>query len=378
MPTKHLPIGGSTASRTLACPGWINASEGVPKGKSSVYADEGNLLHDAMEDYYQNGVQFSDQLGRKYADQVLTEDLIDDYLVPAREMVEQVLDTYDIEEFICEPFVEYIPDVAGGSIDMLGVSHDKRTVVVLDYKFGHAPVNPKTSAQLPFYALAASVDPATETFFDQAEYLVYVIIQPKVSHEPQIHEEPYESLGKFMMKLDAAIKLTQQKNLPKVVGKHCQYCPAAPYCDEKKAQVRSALLINSKNAENLTESLQLAEQLESWVKEVNAHAHNLMEQGAQVPGYKLVEKRALRKWKDASQVRTALYGTLGDALYKKELITPAQAEKIIKKEKLNADIDQLIEKKSSGTTVVPISDKREAVTIPEISDSLKRIAEGNT
>ena len=377
MPNKHLPVGGSTATRTLACPGWINASKEIPKGKSSIYADEGNLLHDALENYYQRDESFEDQIARKltYAGIELNQNHVEEILLPSVNMVEQVLDHYDAIDYICEPFVEYIRGLAGGSIDMLAASMDGKYTIILDYKTGHSPVSP-TSAQLPFYALSAMVDEKTKDFFSKTERLVYVIIQPKVSHEPNYIEVDAKTLVDFKIAIDKAIKLTQSKNPPKKAGSHCQYCPATPYCDEKKAQVKSALVLSAKNATTLAQSLQLASELETWVKEVNTHAHNLMEQGAQIPGYKLVDKRALRKWKNTLDVQEKLGDY--DGIYEMKLKSPAQVEKLFKKNKIKVDLDQLIEKKSSGTTVVPESDKREAVTIPEISDSLKRIAQGNT
>ena len=373
MTTKHLPIGGSTATRTLACPGWINASKDVPKGKSSVYADEGNLLHDAMENFYQNGEEFVDQLARKlsYNGQVLTQELIDDYLIPAYEMVEQVMDQYDIDEFICEPFVEFIPDLAGGSIDMLGVSADGETVVVLDYKFGHAPVSAE-SAQLKFYALCAHADDKTTSFFDYAEHLVCVIVQPKVSHQPQAVKYPLNiTLAEFCIEISEAIELTKKKNPPKESGKHCQYCPAAPYCGTKKQSVKSALAIKPALSETLADALDMVDEVQQWIKDVEKAAHDLLEKGVIVPGYKLVEKRATRKWKNNIEASNALGNY--DGTWDRKLKTPAQVEKLFKKHKIDFDLDQLIIKESSGTTVVPETDKRVAVIIPEISDSLKRI-----
>jgi hypothetical protein len=104
---KHLPIGGSTAARTLACPAWLARAKKVPKPKSSTYADEGNLLHDAMEEYYKNGREFSEMLGTlTYADHTLNEDHMERLLTPARDAVEGALDRFDIDQFVCEPFVQ--------------------------------------------------------------------------------------------------------------------------------------------------------------------------------------------------------------------------------------------------------------------------------
>ena len=65
MPTKHLPVGGSTAERTINCPAWLKRFKELnPTNKSNDYADEGTLLHDVMEKLYADGEKFEEQLGK--------------------------------------------------------------------------------------------------------------------------------------------------------------------------------------------------------------------------------------------------------------------------------------------------------------------------
>ena len=81
-------------------------------------------------------------------------------------------------------------------------------------------------------------------------------------------------------------------------------------------------------------------------------------------GYKLVNKRATRNWAD--EERTVKYfakiGLPAAERHVKKLISPAQAEKVLKANKLPDTLpDHLVEKVSSGTTLAPESDKRPAV-----------------
>lgn len=227
---KHLPIGGSTAARTIACPAWLARSKNMPKQPSNVYADEGNLLHDAMEEHYQNGKSFDSMVGiLTFNEQTLDAGHVKNLLEPARDCVEEVFARFKIEEYECEPFVEIVPDVAGGSIDLIGVSADRKTVLILDYKFGAQLVPVDNNKQLQFYALAAKTDTKTKDFFEQAENLVCCIVQPKVAYIPAIWETPVSILADFKRDLFDAIANPERAS----TGDHCKYCPVYNTCPDR-------------------------------------------------------------------------------------------------------------------------------------------------
>ena len=47
--SKHYRYGGSTASRTINCPGWRSLADTLPEQDSSKDADRGSMLHNCME-----------------------------------------------------------------------------------------------------------------------------------------------------------------------------------------------------------------------------------------------------------------------------------------------------------------------------------------
>ena len=366
---KHLPFGGSTAKRTIKCPPWRAAAETLPKPPSSSYADEGNLLHDCMEDHYMEGKTFTQMLseGRTYGQAKLTQDH-EGLFEPARQATEEVLNQYRITEYACEAFVQYIPNEVGGSIDLLGKSADGLTGLILDYKFGHKGVPAKNNESLLFYAVATLHDPKYRDFLTAANKLVFVIVQPQVSSNADVWELTKLDVEYFKAQLNSALRKAKDPKTAKQAGEHCRYCPVAPYCEERKALAQSALMIDPKIAGTLSEALDLANQIDTWIKEVYEHAHNLMKSGARVPGYKLVQKRATSKWIDAEKAEAELSAKFSQKIYKKTLISPAQAAKLANSE--GEDISHLIEKTSSGTTVAPESDKRKAVQVPAIAPAL--------
>jgi hypothetical protein len=85
----------------------------------------------------------------------------------------------------------------------------------------------------------------------------------------------------------------------------------------------------------------------------------MMEGGTKVPGYKLVAKRSVRKWLDEGKANKAL-AAMGIDPVKLELVSPAQAEKLLKPSK-QALPDDLVASVSSGTTFAPESDPRPEV-----------------
>ena len=106
--------------------------------------------------------------------------------------------------------------------------------------------------------------------------------------------------------------------------------------------------------------LQNAELLEGWIAELRDLAFRMLESGKQVPGYKLVNKRATRQWADADKAEDFMRANDVYPLKEPELISPAQAEKELKKRKM-ALPDELVVAVSSGTTMAPESDPRPAV-----------------
>jgi hypothetical protein len=106
--------------------------------------------------------------------------------------------------------------------------------------------------------------------------------------------------------------------------------------------------------------LEQAELISTWISKVRLHAEELLKNGEEVPGWKLVAKRGIRKWADEREAEEA-FGDL-DGAYKTELISPTQMEKLLKKNGIDVRaLEPLITKESSGTTLVKADDKRAEV-----------------
>ena len=123
---------------------------------------------------------------------------------------------------------------------------------------------------------------------------------------------------------------------------------------------------------SLEVALALATELEPWVKNVKSFAHEMLEKGAEIEGWKLVQKRATRGWIDPEATTDKLKASRKfkmDDYSDIKLKSPPQLEKVCKAKGVdfNDTFGEMVVSRSSGTTLAPESDKREAVKPLEIS-----------
>jgi hypothetical protein len=202
-------------------------------------------------------------------------------------------------------------------------------------------------------------------------------VQPKCYAEADVWVFSKKELNRFEDELMAAVDESKKENPRSATGAHCHYCPFAPYCPDKTQQAHSAMLLDTTKAATLAEALELTEELEAWINNTRKAAHELLEQGAVVPRYKLVAKRAIRKWTDKATAENFLKEALGDKAYKHDLITPPQAEKLLGKAHKD-DIAPYVSAESSGTTLAHESDKRPAVDVSSMPENLLNLIVANS
>ena len=384
MPTKHLPFGGSTIDRIINCPAAYQLSQTVPPPLSSSAADRGTMLHDAMEQHIAENTPLEDLLSLPIPIQCGEHTLAKgdiETLQAAKDAVTELFTQYNITDkstILVEPFVQMVPEEVGGSIDLFAISEDGKTMVIADYKFGYNPVSPK-SPQLLFYALCADYDPETSIYTQDVETIVTAIIQPaneqKGSPVLLYSEYPIDVLDEFEDTITKAIAQAKQKDPAPSTGKHCQFCPAQTICPAKTGQALHALQMDTTQAECLHAAMELAVQLEPWIKAVKQKTHEQLELGIRITGWKLVQKRAVKKWKDLTELRKFLRGKRGihlKELYTDTPLSPTQMIKTFKEKEVDySALTDYIDNSSSGTTLAPESDKRpEAVA----STALKLLA----
>ena len=372
---KHSTVvGGSTAARVLGCPGSVRlTAKAPPEGESSEYANEGTALHEIMAELVTAGSRDTE----RYRGKVLHGTTIGDYhielldktLNAVRTLTDPTTNKVMVETHVA---LTPVPD-AYGTADLVLVRDD--SVVVLDYKFGSGVmVGIEGNKQLMFYAAALFfTHPAL--FLDDAgkpKNIWIAILQPTDRDGDILKFEALEidDLVAFTRQLVRALS-RDDINL----GDHCRWCPAITICPKMKEAAERSLALTPDDMEPdaLRDALAMASRLDSWITQLRSYAHQFASRGHAIPDYKLVPKRAVRHYKDEDVAAEQLV-TLGlptEDLWKKTLISPAQAEKALKT-KLP---EGLIRARSSGTVLVPESDSRKPVVggpalLQALSDNL--------
>ena len=353
-------VGGSTAKRVINCPGSVALCQQVPPKPSSKYADEGTLLHNVMAEILGSDKELRHTLDMEYNGVKLTGDLLDEKVRPAMDAINEIDPDAQLE-FAVErtvSFGNFLPGVFG-SCDLIGRIGNR--AIVLDWKFGDGvAVEVEENFQLLFYAAAAMRTPELEWVFKDVTEIECIIVQP-----PQVKRwvTSFDRVRQFERELAYAVKQSAKPDALLKIGDHCRWCAAKPICPLMTGAADRALQTQIKelDAAQLGQMLERAAVLEDWISDLRGLAMQVLESGNPVPGYKLVAKRAMRQWRDEDSAKAALAALLPiTEVTETTLISPAQAEKKLKKLKLGLPDDQVISV-SSGNTMAPESDPRSAV-----------------
>ncbi len=352
-------VGGSTAGRVISCAGSVALVRRMPPSPSSSYSDVGNMLHDGMADLLNNvNLKPEHLIGRTYKDQVLTEEMVEEKIKPALEALNEIDpdETMSLEVEKTVSFGDLIPG-AYGTADVIG--RRGRTAVIIDWKFGDGvPVHAEGNPQLLFYAAAAARTPGLEWVFQGVEKLELVIVQP-----PYVRRwvTDMDTLENFELNLVRAVRLSERPDAPLEVGSHCRWCAAKPICPKMTGEIDRVTQqkLEALSPDQVAQALTLADKLEDFIAAARKIAFDRLEKDLPVPGYKLVPRQARRKWVKPDEA-VAWLREQGVEPFVQEMLSPAEAEKALKKSKVKL-ADHLVVSVSSGNTVAPESDPRPAV-----------------
>jgi hypothetical protein len=356
-------VGGSTAKRVISCPASVKLVAKMPPKPSSVHADRGTLLHDAIALILEDK---PDVVGMKYNDIILTQELYDEKIVPALAALDEINVDGSLE-YVVESrvgFGDLLPGVFG-SADLLGRIGQR--AVVLDWKFGDGvAVSAEENEQGMFYAAAAMRTLDTEWVFEGADEIEIVIVQPPVIRRWLTTPA---RIKQFETELVAAVKQSQKDDAAFKTGDHCRWCAAKPVCPQMTGEVDRFVKtsLQTIDATQIGHYLQQADKIEEFIKSVREMAFTMLENEVKVPGYKLVAKRGTRQWvNDDDAIKF-----LGDKAFEKKLISVAQAEKLVGKKNFPQELAVSV---STGNTLANEDDPRPAIlNLAKVLNKLKVI-----
>jgi len=354
-------VGGSTAKRVINCPGSVALVQKMPPQPPSVHADTGTLLHNTIATILESEKAAHEFLGATYNGIELTEDLMERKLLPALAALDEI-DPDKEMEYAVEQVVGFgnlLPGVFG-SADLVGRLGDR--AVLLDWKFGDGvAVEAVENPQGLFYCAAALHTASTKWAFAGVKEVEIIIVQPPLVKR---WVTTIDRVKQFEADLILAVRAAEQPDAPLKAGDHCRWCRAKSICPEVTGVVARATrtALRTINVDQMADMLDQARTLETWIDELRNLAQRMIEDGVEVPGWKVVPKRATRKWVDDKKVLTVLTeaGLTVEQLTDTAIKSPAQMEKVLKKHNVQMP-DDLIVAVSTGNTLAPADDPRPAV-----------------
>ncbi|KJO46336.1 DUF2800 domain-containing protein [Klebsiella aerogenes] len=395
MPDVHARLSPSSAHRWMRCPGSL-ALESTQPDKSSAFAEEGTRAHELAEKILNGRLQGFEHQGG-------TDPEMHDYVL---RYVDAVWTLAEGNELMVEQRVDFSHIVgvenSFGTADAVVIVGNE--LQIHDLKYGRGvQVDAEQNEQLQLYALGALEQFNLLYDFDSVRLFIH---QPRLNHvsEWALSVEELEAFGQRAQ--EAAANVIVMFNIAECEGvntlplenftpgeKQCRFCKASAICTAREqfhmqtvagdfddltapigelvtsAIARVPMLTN----EQLAEIYGQADFLESWLKAIRDRVNSELNAGHPVPGFKLVTgKQGNRAWRDEVEAEELLksFRLKQDQMYSQKVISPTQAEKLLKKESPRrwTKVEALITRSDGKPTIAPESDPRPALNVNPVND----------
>ena len=127
----------------------------------------------------------------------------------------------------------------------------------------------------------------------------------------------------------------------------------------------------------IEEILMILPDLTKWANEITAYATDAaVNHGKGWNGFKVVEGRSVRKYKDEESIAEKAMAEGYKDIYRKSLIPMTEMQKLMGKTKFEEILGNLIYKPPGKPTLVPNSDKRPAMNVADAKNEFNEIMEG--
>ena len=363
---SHADASPSSASIWLKCPASVTQARGK-KRLPSPYTREGTAAHEAAENLVH---------GRKIPPAItvdgeaieITDEMLDHVQVYARYC-------QDLQKrshvFQTETRVELLdlPEAVYGTADAMGWNRDDRELEIADLKYGKGVlVGVDGNPQLKIYGLGGYRK------FKSVRRVKLTIIQPRTAGPP-VQSVTY-SVGELRMweaeVLEPALQRIADDDATEAPGSHCRWCVRAGECKAlaNLAQIEArtafadapAAIVGGLTNADLSHALDKADLIVAWINLIRAEASQRADAGQSIPNYKLVPKRAIRKWTDDNDALAAL-NVAGVPLHEVvKVVSVAAVERVLKARRIKVPaLDAMVVKESSGSTLVRDTDPREGI-----------------
>lgn len=273
-------------------------------------------------------------------------------------------------------FSKYVPD-GFGTGDCIIVSDDVLNIVDLKYGTGIL-VEAEENPQMKLYALGALE--IFDALYDIRE-VTMTIFQPRRENVSvwSISADELKSWAETELKEKAELAFRGEGSF--VSGPWCTFCRASTRCraraEEKLKLARDEfrlppLLTDSE----IEEILGVLPDLTKWANEISDYAlEEAVSHGKEWKGFKLVEGRSVRKYRDEDAVAEAARDAGFTEIYRQSLIPMTEMQRLMGKKRFEEVLGDLIYKPAGKPTLVPVTDKRPAMDVSDVKDEFNEIKE---
>ena len=300
--------------------------------------------------------------------------------------VDFVMEQYETAKQVCEDpvilieqrldFSCYVPD-GFGTGDCLIISDDR--LHIIDFKYGMGVlVEAEGNPQMKLYALGALA--VYDALYDIREVSM-TIFQPR-RENVSTWTIPVEDLKAWAEnELKPRAKMAYDGEGEYLPGEWCTFCRAAVRCraraEEKlklaQTEFRMPPLLTDAEIEDI---LAVLPDLTKWANEIAAYALDAaLNHGKEWNGFKVVEGRSVRKYRDEAAVAEAAKEAGYKDIYRQSLIPLTEMQRLMGKDRFKEILGGLITKAPGRPTLVPKSDRRPAMSVSNAINEFYEIKE---
>ena len=280
-------------------------------------------------------------------------------------LIEQKLD------FSC-----YVPE-GFGTGDCIIISDDK--LHIIDFKYGQGIfVEAEHNPQMMLYALGALE--IYDALYDIKE-VAMTIFQPR-RENVSTWTIPIEELKAWAEEeLKPKARMAYDGEGEYLPGEWCTFCKAAVKCRARAEEKMKLARLEFKMPPLLTDAeieevLNVLPDLTKWANEITAYASEAaIHHGKEWNGFKVVEGRSNRKYRDELLVAEAAREHGYTDIYRQTLIPMTEMQKLMGKSTFEEILGDLIYKPPGKPTLVPNTDKRPAMNVTNAENEFDKIME---
>ena len=373
--SKHAFLSPSGSHRWLNCTPSAMLESEFPGGSSSA-AEEGTAAHEFCEHKLKKALRRRSKRPVSDYDSDEMQEYTDSYVDYVLEQLEVAKQTCKDPMVLIEQkvdFSEYVPD-GYGTADCIIVSDN--TLQIIDFKYGLGVlVDAEQNTQLMCYSIGALN--LFDSLYDIKEVTMH-IFQPRRENVQNwtIPVDELKAWAENELKPKAQMALNGEGEYHP--GEWCQFCKAAVRCraraEEKLRLARQEFKMPPLLADSeIEEVLTILPDLTKWADGILAYATDAaVNHGKEWNGFKVVEGRSVRKYKDEELVAQAAKDHGYTDIYRQSLITMTEMQKPMGKKQFDQILGDLIVKPQGKPNLVPVTDKRPAMNVTNANNEFKQ------